>query len=120
MILRHSDEIRAQVNEKMRDGKGSVTVRYLLEPEEMFGKGRLFAENLVPVGASIGLHQHKGDSEAYYFLQGTGRYLNNSDEFAVKAGDVTVVAEGDWHSIENTGTQPMVFIALILFTEPKA
>lgn len=119
MILRHSDEIRAQVNEKMRDGKGSVTVRYLLEPEEMFGKGRLFAENIVPVGASIGLHQHKGDSEAYYYLRGSGRYLNNSDEFAVEAGDVTVVAEGDSHSIENTGDVPLVFIALILFTEPK-
>ena len=119
MILRHSDEMRTQGIEKMRDGKGVVTVKHLLGPEEMLGKGRLFALNTLPVGASIGLHRHTGDAEAYYFLEGSGRYLNNAEELAVAAGDLTFVADGDQHSIENTGTRPLVFIALILFTEPK-
>lgn len=119
MIYRHSDEMRTQHIENMRDGKGTVTVKHMLEPGEMFGKGRLFAENTVPVGASIGLHPHRGDTEAYYFLKGRGTYSNNAETFAVQAGDLTVVDDGNSHSIENTGDVPLVFIALILFTEDK-
>ena len=34
----------------------------------------------------------------------------------VRAGDMTLVADHDSHSIENTGDVPLVLIALILFT----
>lgn len=102
--------------ERMRGGDGSVRVTHILNPDEMFGKGRLFAENIVPPGASIGLHKHEGDSEAYFFLEGTGEYQDNEVSYAVRAGDLTVVADGDSHGIRNTGAEPLRFIALILFT----
>ena len=63
----------------MRGGKGVVSVKQLLQPEEMLGKGRLFAELVIPVGASIGMHRHDGDSEAYYCLKGNGFYYNNDE-----------------------------------------
>lgn len=55
MIYRHSEEMVEQHIENMRGGKGIVTVKHLLNRNELLGKGRLFAENTVPVGASIGL-----------------------------------------------------------------
>ena len=116
MIYRHSEEMNEQHIENMRGGKGTVTVKHILNPEEMLGKGRLFAKNTVPVGASIGLHPHEGDIEAYYILKGSGVYYNNDEKFEVKAGDLTVVDDHNYHSIENTGDAPLVFIALILFT----
>jgi mannose-6-phosphate isomerase-like protein (cupin superfamily) len=105
--------------EHMRGGKGTVTSKQLLNPDELLGKGRLFAETTLPPGASIGLHRHEGDVEAYYILQGSGVYYNNEQVFDIKAGDLSLVDDHNAHSIENTGSIPMVFIALILFTGDK-
>ena len=116
MLFRHSDEMLTQQIENMRGGQGTATVKHLLNPDEMLGKGRLFAENTLPPGASIGLHPHEGDFEVYYILQGRGRYYNNDQVFEVKAGDMTRVDDHNTHSIVNTGDTPLVFIALILFT----
>ena len=69
MLFRHSPEMMTQHNEHMRGGQGTVAVKHLLKPDEMLGKGRLFAELTVPPGASVGLHRHEGDVEA---LSGVG------------------------------------------------
>ena len=119
MLYRHHSDMTSQQNEHMRGGKGTVTIRHLLNPDEMLGKGRLFAETTVPPGASIGLHRHEGDVEAYYILQGCGLYHNNDQAFDVKPGDMTLVDDQNQHGIENTGDIPLVFIALILFTGDK-
>jgi mannose-6-phosphate isomerase-like protein (cupin superfamily) len=105
--------------EHMRGGQGTVSVKHLLNPDELLGKGRLFAENTIPPGASIGLHRHEGDVEAYYLIQGSGIYHNNDQVFDIKAGDMALVDDHHEHSIENTGDMPLVFIALILFTGDK-
>jgi len=119
MLFRTSDEMVTQQMEGMRGGKGTVSVKHLLNPDELLGKGRLFAENTVPPGASIGLHRHEGDVEAYYITQGSGIYCNDDERIAVKAGDLTLVDDHHQHSIENTGATPLVLIALILFTGEK-
>ena len=118
MLHRRSTEMTIQHNEHMRDGKGTVVVKHLLNPDEMLGKGRLFAELTVPPGASIGMHRHEGSVEAYYILQGVGRYYNDDDEpFDVTVGDMTLVDDQHTHSIENTGDTPLVLIGLVLLTE---
>lgn len=116
MLYRHSSEMFTQHNEAMRGGKGTVTVKHLLKPDELLGKGRLFAELTVPPGASVGLHRHEGDVEAYYILQGRGRYLNNEEVYEVEAGDLTLVDDHHSHGIENTGDTPLKLIGMILFT----
>ena len=90
MLFRHSPEMMTQHNEHMRGGLGTVTVKHMLKPDEMLGKGRLFAELTIPPGASVGLHRHEGDVEAYYILQGKGRYQNDDESFDVTAGDLTL------------------------------
>ena len=119
MLFRHSSEMFTVFNEQMRGGKGTVTVRHLLKPDEMLGKGRLFAELTIPPGASIGLHEHQGDAEAFYVLQGTGRYQNDDQFFDVSAGDMTLVDDQHCHAIENTGTEPLKLIGLILYTKAR-
>ncbi|MDR2614542.1 MAG: cupin domain-containing protein [Candidatus Accumulibacter sp.] len=119
MLYRHSADMSTQHNTRMRDGKGTVTVKHLLDPGEMFGKGRLFAELTVPPGASIGLHRHEGTVEAYYFLEGKGRYQDNDQFYEVAAGDLTLVDDNDSHGVENTGDTPLKLIGLVLFTDGK-
>jgi len=116
MLFRHSHEMLTQQIDHMRGGQGIVAVKHLLNPDEMLGKGRLFAQNTLPPGASIGLHRHQGDSEAYYVIEGSGVYRNNDQSFAIGVGDLALVDDQNQHSIENTGDVPLIFIALILFS----
>lgn len=116
MIVRHTSQMHVEDRPHMRGGAGTVTVKDLLSPEEMFGHGRLFAENVVPPGASVGLHPHEGDTEWYYIVSGRGVYLHDDERHDVVAGDLTVVADGHRHGIENAGDEPLLFIALILYT----
>ena len=98
-------------------GKGEMLITHLLTPKEMLGKCEMFASVKIPVGASLGVHQHVGNNETYYILQGTGLYTDNGKTYTVKAGDTTFCADGDTHGIENTGDEDLIFIALIIATK---
>ena len=95
-------------------GKGEMFITHLLTPKEMLGKCEMFASVKISVGASLGVHQHVGNNETYYILQGTGLYTDNGKTYTVKAGDTTFCAEGDTHGIENIGDDDLIFVALII------
>jgi quercetin dioxygenase-like cupin family protein len=79
-------------------------------------------EGLVPTyikatlksGCSLGLHQHNGNSEAYYILSGKGIYNDNGVLTEVEAGDTTFTADGESHGLENAGSEDLVFMALVV------
>ena len=98
-------------------GKGEIFITNLLTPKEMVGKCEMFASVKIPVGASLGVHQHVGNNETYYLIQGTGKYTDNGEVYTVKAGDTTFCADGDTHGIENIGDEDLIFIALIISTK---
>ena len=101
-------------------GKGEIFITQLLTPAEMVGKCEMFAKVRIPVGASLGVHQHVGNNETYHILQGTAAYTDNKEVYAVKAGDTTFCADGDFHGIENLGDEDLIFIALIISTKDNA
>jgi len=90
-------------------------VTKILEMDQLLGKGRLFARNMLAPGSSLGWHEHKGDVEAYYIIAGEGTVDDNGTKVTVQAGDVVYTNNGESHSIENTGTENLEFIALILY-----
>jgi mannose-6-phosphate isomerase-like protein (cupin superfamily) len=114
-MIKRSSELKSVVFPKRFGGQGEIKITNLLEIDQMQGKGRLFARNLLTPGSSLGWHQHKGDSEAYYILSGEGAVDDNGSKVQVSAGDVVFTAEGESHSIENIGSEDLEFIALILF-----
>ena len=99
-----------------KKGKGEIFITHLLTPKEMVGKCAMFAKVRIPVGASLGVHQHVDNNETYYILQGKGLYTDNDKTYEVKAGDTTYCADGDKHGLENTGDEDLIFIALIINT----
>lgn len=64
-------------------------------------------------GASIGPHVHAEDEEIYVILSGTGRYRDGDDFQEVGPGDVTLTHQGESHALENTGSEPLVILAII-------
>ncbi|MCI1822284.1 MAG: cupin domain-containing protein [Megasphaera sp.] len=96
-------------------GKGYITVKQLLDAKQLNEKCGLYAEVTITPGNSLGYHEHQGESETYYILQGKGVYDDNGITRTITAGDVTFTSHGMGHGIENKGTEDLVFMALIIF-----
>jgi mannose-6-phosphate isomerase-like protein (cupin superfamily) len=115
-MIRRSSEKIVEFKENLFQGEGGVTVRSLLNnPEEMYGKGRVFAHSTLEPGCSIGFHIHENESETYYIYSGTAEFNDNGTIKTVLAGDLTFTGAGEGHGIKNIGSDPLEFIALILY-----
>ena len=65
-------------------------------------------------GDSIGLHSHANNEDTYIILSGQGLFKDgNGNEYIVGPQSVTIAVAGESHSLENTGTEDLVFIDLI-------
>ena len=116
-MIRTKDECSHVVVANMKGGNGEAVQQHFLNPDEFYGKGRLFARTILKPGCSVGMHEHTGDVEAIYFISGTGTVIDNGKEYTVHAGDVNIDGPGDRHEIINTGTEDLVYVAVILYTE---
>jgi mannose-6-phosphate isomerase-like protein (cupin superfamily) len=115
-LIRRSNEKIVEFREKPFQGEGGVTSRSLLNnPDEMYGKGRAFTHCTLQPGCSIGFHLHENESETYYIYSGTGEFNDNGVISTVSAGDVTFTGAGEGHGLKNIGSEPLEFIALILY-----
>lgn len=118
MIKRHA-ELKTDHQTEFRGGKGTVVLEHFMDQKMANGMGRLFCKIVIPPGASIGLHKHEGDCEIYYILDGKALVNDNGVEIELGPGDTNFCADGGSHSIENTGTTDLSYIAIILFTRQK-
>lgn len=115
MIIKNPD-YPVRVVEHMMGGEGKFIIEDILRPDEMHGKGRLFARGTLMPNDSVGYHIHEKDMEICYFLSGQGVVEDeNGCKTEVSAGDTNIVDVGHGHKITNTGAEPLVYIAVILF-----
>ena len=61
----------------------------------------------------MGLHTHEGDCEIIYILSGTGKALMDDGSEEVRPGVCHYCPKGHRHSLINTGTEDLVFFAVI-------
>lgn len=113
-MFRKADEMAIELREQMRGGKGTVRIKHIFKTDELKGKARLLAEITLPIGGSIGFHQHDQEEEIFYFLSGQGRVDDQGIVKEVGSGDAVLTGGGNHHAVENSGDQPLVFIAVIL------
>lgn len=104
-----------EVIKKMCGGEGEVIIDHILGEKELNGKCGLYAKVTIPVGSSLGYHEHHQESETYFILKGEGEYDDNGSKRAVKAGDVTFTPDNHGHGLVNTGDVDLEFMALIIF-----
>lgn len=65
-------------------------------------------------GASIGMHKHENNEDAYIIVSGEGTFTDSDgNETIVRAGDVTIARKGQSHALANTGQEPLVFLDVI-------
>ena len=117
-MIRRNEEFKVEYRDSMREGTGKVKLTHLVSgPEELNGKGRMFAVITLNPGCSIGFHKHEGDSELYYIMKGTAEYNDNGEIRTVKAGDLTICPEGEGHGITNNADEVLEFVALIPYKD---
>lgn len=98
-------------------GKGTMHIERLLPPEILKDKVKMYAKVTIDVDSSLGYHIHTKDSESYYILSGKALYNDNGKEIELTEGACTYTPEGCGHAIENIGSEPLVFMAIILNEE---
>ena len=91
-----------------------MQVEKLLNKQQMGDKLGLFAKVTIFPGESLDDHEHHGETETYYVLSGEESYRGNDKVSPAKAGDVFFCEDGGRHGIACTGSEPLVFIALII------
>ena len=75
-------------------------------------KIRILYGRLQP-GASIGLHTHETSSEVIYILLGCGQAICMDEVEDLTAGVCHYCAQGQAHSLINTGTEDLLFFAVV-------
>lgn len=100
--------------EHVQNGRGIVKTYHICTKEELGKVGRLYGRVVLDPGCSIGWHQHLGETEPYYVLKGQGTFIDNDEKaYPVGPGDVCLIENGQFHSIENNSDEPLEFMTLI-------
>lgn len=68
------------------------------------------AEEVLPVGASVGRHHHVETEEIYYVLRGAGRMTVGAETRDVTTGDAVFIPRGATHTLQNTGIEEMTIL----------
>ncbi|MBK5244918.1 MAG: cupin domain-containing protein [Eubacteriaceae bacterium] len=113
-MITKKNALVTEIKENMRGENGAPAITHIVGGEILGNKGRMYSKIVMQPGDSIGYHQHVGEQEIFYFLSGEGMVKDNEETIKTYPGDVMVTPDQSYHSIENTGIEELVFMALIL------
>ncbi|SBW09438.1 Cupin domain-containing protein [uncultured delta proteobacterium] len=97
-------------------GEGKVHCEYAFPRDKALADQAVkeIAWLTLPPGASIGVHKHDKNEDAYIVVSGSGVFIGgDGKEIPVKAGDTTIARKGEAHGMKNTGTEPLVILDVI-------
>ncbi|HHT16056.1 MAG: cupin domain-containing protein [Christensenellales bacterium] len=114
-MIKKYEELRVSVQESAKGGTGNFINHHILEKDEFYDKGRYYALCRLAPGDSVGLHTHTGEMEICHFISGKGTVLSAGKEYPVGPGDTNIVLDGEEHAVINTGTEDLVYTAIILY-----
>src|SRR5690554_469286 len=113
-MIKEAERMRVETWREMRGGKGEVKIKHIFEKDELKGHTRLLGLITLDPGCSIGLHEHREEEEIFYIIKGHGRVVDEGHTWAIGPGDAVLTGDGGSHAVENTGTEPLEFVAVIL------
>ena len=75
----------------------------------------IVSKTILHPNKETGGHNHTGQEEVYTFIKGEGEMVVGDNRFEVKAGDVVLIPDGDFHKVYNTafyGDEDLEFICV--------
>lgn len=117
-MIRRKEERSTVVHEHFKGGVGQFAVTQIAAAEELGKAGRMFGCGRLEPGHSVGWHIHEKDMEICCFLEGDGTIVDaDGREYPVRPGDVQICLPGEGHAVLNTGSTPLVYIALVCYPQ---
>ncbi|NDV79123.1 cupin domain-containing protein [Dysgonomonas sp. 511] len=116
--------IDVEKRDPMYDGNGVVYMLSIFEKGELVNNRIGTYMVLLNKGDQAGFHEHFGkkEQELYVIVHGQGEYIeregmeNITRKFQIKKGNVTSIqGEGNYHSIINTGDEPLIIFVVTTF-----
>jgi len=62
----------------------------------------IVSKTILHPGKETGGHNHSGQEEVYIFTKGEGKMVVGTKTYNVKAGDIILIPDGDFHKVWNT------------------
>jgi len=112
MIVQY-ENLEEVVRPNLKNGVGNINIKEYIHKDNMTNC-RLVCEQAIPIGGSIGRHTHIRETEYYIITKGKGKVIEKTGEYAVSPGDLVMTGHREMHSIENTGNEPLIMIAMIV------
>ena len=89
-------------------------LRELIHPEhDGLPVGYSLAHAIIQPGERSIRHHLEGATEVYYLLSGRGRMHIGEETREVRAGDALLIPAGAVQFLENTGGEPLTFLAIV-------
>ena len=114
MIIKDNDR-SIKTREAMRGGPGIVYIKDIVGKDNLYEKGRLYAQMCLKPGCGVGYHEHEGEEEIFVITKGTAIYSDDGREHEVGVGDVMICPDGHGHAITNRSDSDCEFTALIVY-----
>jgi mannose-6-phosphate isomerase-like protein (cupin superfamily) len=106
MIIKF-DELEEKKLPAFYGGNGTFLAKMHVDERNKILKGTL------PIGCSIGLHQHQPTSEIIFILSGKGKNICDGKEEFLSAGDCHYCPKGSNHTLINDGEEDLIFYAVV-------
>ena len=87
--------------EHVGGGAGFIMKEALLSGEELGDHCRMFSKVTLPPNCELGHHEHHGETETYYILEGKGMYDDDGRAIPAEPGDVFFCKDGSGHGMKN-------------------
>ena len=101
-------------------GQGTVQYRRALDADVFLTNWAYVDHILVPPGASIGKHYHKGVEEIFYVLNGDGEVQVNAESAPIHKGDGVPIRFNEAHSFTNNGSADLELMVVGISTQKNA
>jgi quercetin dioxygenase-like cupin family protein len=84
--------------------------RYIVKDNKMLHNLVVSSTQLNPNKQTTG-HNHKGQEEVYFFVEGEGTMWLNKQKISVKKGDVVLIEDGVFHKVK-AGPSGLYFVCV--------
>ena len=107
-LIRRRADMPHRLLPRCHDGEGDLDWTIVLDGGEPRDRRVHFVhDDVLPAGASIGVHVHDQGEEYYLILSGEGIMTLDGVEHAVGPGDLTAVFAGGSHGLRNIGSDDL-------------
>ncbi len=111
-MLRKRSEMERHTLEKCHDGIGALQCVLALDGRDGTGNIQFVHDDVIPPGATIGVHCHEGNEEIYLVLEGRGTMILDGRECQIGPGDISFCASGHSHGLVNDSGEPIRMIVV--------